>query len=312
MAKRRKSTMEFRFYEVPQGEKALVLFGESWNRPYGVDEFFLHFHNLLEIGICRRGDGEVHFDTEIHRYENDSITIIPENFPHVTISDGGEKNFWEYIFIDVRSILLELFSDDMLFQNQLLEIINKGPVMTSVSESPEIAELVNQIIREAKNKKSFGRQMREMFVKALIMEIARNNDMIPEASTLDGSTSNMAQISAALDYINRNYNSQMKAKEIAEVCGMSETHFRRVFEEYINMSPMEYVNLIRIQRACEMMKKTNDSMDEVANKCGFTTTSTFNRNFKKFLNTSPYQWKINPDNYENKLLNYKIQAMKGW
>ena len=104
----------------------------------------------------------------------------------------------------------------------------------------------------------------------------------------------------------------MKAKEIAEVCGMSETHFRRVFEEYINMSPMEYVNLIRIQRACEMMKKTNDSMDEVANKCGFTTTSTFNRNFKKFLNTSPYQWKINPDNYENKLLNYKIQAMKGW
>ena len=71
------------------------------------------------------------------------------------------------------------------------------------------------------------------------------------------------------------------------------------------MSPMDYVNLIRIQRACDLMKKTNDSMDLVAVKCGFSTTSTFNRNFKKYLNTSPYQWKINPSNYEHKLLNFR-------
>ena len=53
MGKRRKNTMEFRFYEVPQGEKALVLYGEKWDRVYGHEECFLHFHNLMEIGICR-------------------------------------------------------------------------------------------------------------------------------------------------------------------------------------------------------------------------------------------------------------------
>ena len=123
---------------------------------------------------------------------------------------------------------------------------------------------------------------------------------------------NMAQIAAALDYINKNYDKQIKAIELANICSMSETHFRRIFEEYINMSPMDYVNLIRIQRACDLMKKTNDSMDLVAVKCGFSTTSTFNRNFKKYLNTSPYQWKINPGNYEHKLLNFRISALKGW
>jgi AraC-like DNA-binding protein len=60
------------------------------------------------------------------------------------------------------------------------------------------------------------------------------------------------------------------------------------------------------------MKKSNDSMETVAAKCGFATTSTFNRNFKKFLDTSPYQWKIDPTNYERKLLNYNISALKGW
>ena len=60
------------------------------------------------------------------------------------------------------------------------------------------------------------------------------------------------------------------------------------------------------------MKKTNDSMDIVASKCGFATTSTFNRNFKKYLDTSPYQWKIYPGNYEHKLFNFWISALKGW
>lgn len=66
MAKRKKDTMEFRFYELPQGESALVLCGESWKRVYGHEEFHLHFHNLLEIGICREGDGNMYLDEDIY------------------------------------------------------------------------------------------------------------------------------------------------------------------------------------------------------------------------------------------------------
>ena len=78
------------------------------------------------------------------------------------------------------------------------------------------------------------------------------------------------------------------------------------------MPVVEYVNLVRIQAACELLKKTNDSMEDVAQTVGFETTSTFNRNFKRIIGSSPYQWKIHPDNYEGKLLNYKISALKGW
>ncbi len=99
---------------------------------------------------------------------------------------------------------------------------------------------------------------------------------------------------------------------MAASCNMSEAHFRRIFVETINMSPIDYLNLVRIQNACQIMNKTDHSMEVVASECGFTTFSTFNRNFRKFLNTSPYQWKKNKDNYENKLLDYNINALKGW
>lgn len=311
MARKKKDTMEFRFYEIPQGEPALVLYGESWVRVYGHDEFHLHFHNLTEIGICRYGDGDMYLDEDVCRYQNGTLTVIPENFPHITVSDGENANFWEYVFFDIKSIVEELFPGNPVYQSQVIESLNKSAFISDEKKDKAIADIINLMIDEAKNKKPYYQKKISLQLKALIIELVRKGDVsLEEEQPVKGT--NMAQIAAALDYINKNYDKPIKAIELANICSMSETHFRRIFEEYINMSPMDYVNLIRIQRACDLMKKTNDSMDMVAVKCGFSTTSTFNRNFKKYLNTSPYQWKINPSNYEHKLLNFRISALKGW
>lgn len=78
------------------------------------------------------------------------------------------------------------------------------------------------------------------------------------------------------------------------------------------MTPVEYVNLIRNKQACEMMNKTAYSMEEVARRVGYTTVSTFNRNFRKIIGTSPYQFKKNSENYQGKVLHAKISAKPGW
>ena len=57
MARKKRETIEFRFYEIPQGESALALYGDKWKRLYGIGEKYLHFHNLFEIGYCHYGHG---------------------------------------------------------------------------------------------------------------------------------------------------------------------------------------------------------------------------------------------------------------
>jgi len=311
MAKKKKETMEFRFYEIPQGDAALVLAGENWVIRYGHEEFRLHFHNLMEIGICRRGIGDLYLNEDVTKYYTDSMTFIPENYPHTTISDGDDANAWEYLFIDVKSVIAELFPDNIAYQTQLIETINKRAVLTTRTSSPRIAGLIDSIIEESTSQKPFSQRIMKAYVQALVMELIRRNDLsnIQENSVR---SNGISQITRALEYVEKNYDKPLKAEELAAISSMSETHFRRVFESNINMAPMDYVNLIRVQKACEIMKKSDDSMDVIASKCGFVTTSTFNRNFKKFLGTSPYQWKINPQNYEHKLLNFRISALKGW
>lgn len=312
MAKKKKDTVEFRFYEIPQGDAALVLCGETWVRVYGHEEFHLHFHNLMEIGICRYGAGSMYLDDEVHHYTDGTITIIPENYPHLTVSDGEYVNFWEYIFIDPKRVVEQLFPENPIYQKEVLSALNKAPLFIEPDNDGELKEIIEHIIKETKAKKPFYRKMVSGYVAAFVLKLLR---IIPDVDMETDSKfkgNNMSQIASALDFVNKNFDQEIRVRELADICSMSETHFRRIFEEHINMSPMDYVNLIRIQKACDFMKKSNDSMDIIASKCGFTTTSTFNRNFKKYLDTSPYQWKINPENYESKLLNFRISALKGW
>lgn len=126
MGKKKKETMELRFYEVPQNEYVLALLGDSWIRDYGHDETNLHFHNLMEIGYCRNGRGQLVLDEDVREYEPAMVSIIPSNFPHITISNqGAEQSFWEYLFFDPMQILEEMYPEDPLYRHELLERINK-------------------------------------------------------------------------------------------------------------------------------------------------------------------------------------------
>ena len=78
MGRRKKETVELRFYEIPQGEPVLALLGEEWNRVYGHDSPYMHFHNLMEIGVCRNGEGVVVLDEK--DYFNRKQAIVNNTF----------------------------------------------------------------------------------------------------------------------------------------------------------------------------------------------------------------------------------------
>lgn len=65
----------------------------------------------------------------------------------------------------------------------------------------------------------------------------------------------VSQITPALEYVRNEYANNIRVEELAKASHMSETHFRRVFESYMNMSPMDYINLMRVQKACDIMKR---------------------------------------------------------
>ena len=310
MRKKQKEKVEFRYYELPQNEPLLALMGDKWKQIYGRDVDYLHFHNLLEIGYCYYGEGDLVLDSKCYRFFEDMITIIPKNILHTTVSDEKSIGFWEYLFIDVEQTLGEYFKGNPLLVDEIQRRINKKASILTKEENSYVAELIKLIFKEMKEKKELYLENVKLILISILLTIARINQ--DKNYGIKGVTSDGTQIARALDYVSFYYNEDLRIEDLAEECHISETHFRRVFVECMNMTPLDYINMVRIQAACNLILKTNLSMAQISEKVGYQTLSTFYRNFRKFTGLSPYKWHMNSDSYEGKLHNFNISAHKGW
>lgn len=308
MAKKKKKPAEFRFYELSGDEPALALIGNKWKQVYGENIDNLHFHNLLEIGFCYYGDGDLVIEDNSYRFGAKMVSCIPANFLHVTRSDTDVVAFWEYLYINPEEILKGCNKSPQEVSG-ILEAINSKAFFIRIDENPMLATLVSAIIDEMKHKKEYHLECVRGMVYALLFEISRYNG---KRQLHTSGRNGTLQLEKAIAYVEENYFNNFKIADLANVCHMSETHFRRIFQEKMNMTPIEYVNFVRIKKACELIDKTDISMEDVAQRVGFITPSTFNRNFRRIIGTSPYQWKKRPESHERKLSEYKISALKGW
>lgn len=311
MGRKKRDKLEFRFYEIPQRESVLALYGESWIGTYGHNDICMHFHNLLEIGYCHHGRGLLVLGETEHVYEDGMVSAIPAHYPHITISEDVDS--WEFLFLDTEELVRELFPGDPLAQGEALRALNSRADLFPVEDQPEFASTVRKILREARQKKPYQRETMQRLTQICLLELLRiqreHIDDRPHLPLPDLASLN--QILPALRHIDEHYAAPIRASELASRCGLSEPHFRRVFEDHINMTPMDYLNLIRIQKACKLLRKTDASMEIIAVDCGFPSVSTFTRNFRKFLGTTPYHWKRDGGRLHSPT-EYHISAQKGW
>ncbi len=314
MGRKKHDKIEFRFYELPQGENVLALMGERWVGVYGNRDRpnELHFHNLFEFGFCRYGSGSLLLGEKKTDYHDKMLSMIPANYPHSTVSD--EISYWEYLFFDPAQLIHELFPGSPRIQTEKISQLNQRADLLSAASCPVLAELADRIFDELREKRPYHREFVNCLMHAFVLELLRIQEGKESESRweINPDSALLTQITPALRYIEENYREPIRAGHLARECGLSEVHFRRVFEDYMNMAPMDYVNLVRIQKACDLMRREDSSMDVIALECGFPSVSTYTRNFKKILKTTPYQWKLSKDNYRSSLLTYNISALKGW
>lgn len=104
-------------------------------------------------------------------------------------------------------------------------------------------------------------------------------------------------------YIHEHYaEKRIYGAELAALCGVSETYFRRLFIKVYGVTPVEYVNALRIGRAKDLLsnrgardghEKSREActVSEIAELCGFSDVFYFTRLFKKFTGYTPDKWR---------------------
>lgn len=99
----------------------------------------------------------------------------------------------------------------------------------------------------------------------------------------------------ALERIKSRFNENLPIKVYSDLCAMSESNFRRLFKEYIGMSPIEYRNAIRIKEYKNRLASGEFLINEIAYDIGFRNMSFFYETLRKYKNDTKYAKQITTD-----------------
>ena len=211
-----------------------------------------HAHNYQQIMIPLEKDMKVFVDKAEYNVTSRELIFIPRHMEH-------ETNFYG------RILALNLTDEDELKEKFLLKL----PFVVSMKEQIlQLVGLIQSELRQDPNSTSVN------FLYLFLYDKLLQHYAPP-----------------SIRYIGENYNLQITIEQLAEMESYNVTYYNDWFKQQTGMSPGMYLRRVRINKAKELMEKTEFSMTEVAVMIGYSNNSTFTRAFKSITGQVPKQYR---------------------
>ena len=94
----------------------------------------------------------------------------------------------------------------------------------------------------------------------------------------------------------------LSIEELAQLCHVSTSHFRRLFKQVLGWAPLDYLQVIRIDRACVLLYNCEYSVTDIGMQVGYPSPSSFSRQFRRIHGISPSQWRQKMRSEENPIV----------
>lgn len=245
------------------------------------ETFGPHKHLRIEINYVKKGNCILHLQNESISFKENEMMIICSNVEHLFEAGSEETTlmqleFLPEIFLRFNPLSrpeqgdlapVTIFSEE----NRLIKIVNNVRIMRAVQ----------RIVNELNQKSKYYQYLVVMYYAELLILIYRYLD---EVYLPIGTNESLRK---AISYIRLNYQMNITAGDIATYTNVGERYLRKLFSQYLNLSPVDYLNQIRLNKAIELLRNTEMSIKEVCFACGFQSPQYFSRLFKQQMGITP-------------------------
>lgn len=213
------------------------------------------------------------YESEAFCAQPGTVIYLPQMSKYIV--ECHEKDFTHYTV----NFLINSAETDQ--KSKLWELFGNVPLKTSTENFDEFRNIF------CKTVSSFGSNMfgATLLVKAQIMELIQM--FFSEAAKTQAVKGEYEALSIAKEYMENYFCECLRAAELASLCSMSETNFRRKFKEYFGQPPHDYQIGLKIRRAKELLLERKYMVGQVARLVGFDDVNYFSRLFKKRIGVSP-------------------------
>lgn len=261
--------------------------------PPGRGYMDLHWHEELQFTLVTQGVVRMQVNGYDYQLEADEAIFINSGFLHMTtdISQDGE-----YVSFNFPAKLLSFFGGSRMEQDFVLPYTtNQALPVTILRQEVEWQKQVIAILWELKgairDHNLFGREY-FLSVKTaqawylMIKELSKAAVKLPESFICK-----QQRMQAMLTFVHTRYGEKIFVEDIAAAANISAGECHRCFKSLLHITPKDYLNSYRLNKAMELLGDTELSITDIANRTGYNFTSHFINSFKAKYGQTPAKYR---------------------
>jgi len=259
-------------------------------------ELELHNHEFVEINYVSEGSGFQHIDGQVLPVTKGDLFYLPLGASHVFRPSSpapGRKHLIVYNILlhpsFMRRLAVKFPQGDGM--RRFLEAASPAQTWLHLRDQDGSFQRIAETLRdELTQQKPDYLLLAEAEVIRLFVLLRRSGAIggAPAAAAAVSRDESLERIVAA---VRERALEPLQLGELAAAAGLGERQFSRRFRRHTGMTFTDYVQKLRIERSCERLLATGDSVSAIARDCGYQDITFFNRLFKKKTGQTPLQYR---------------------
>lgn len=244
-----------------------------------------HAHDMHEFFICLNNQGIQKINGQSRRFKKGLAFFLPGGSSHWV--EASSKKPAEFAFVCFDR--LHFMNAGKARVQQMLEDLDKGRRYFSGENKKyrkNNMELANEIINEVEMPEPFAEEKTSSILEILLINFYRSQEFSEKKNDPD-----KEKIDCLCGKIAKRPEKPFMLEDAAKASNMSRTKFTQKFKESTGMTFIEYVQTMRLKKAFELLKETENSVSFAAFESGFNNMGYFHKAFKLHFNTTPLKMK---------------------
>ena len=276
-------------YSITQTEDYQSFFSERKTIPYFGEDW--HYHEDYELFYPINGTGVRIVGDSIDYFNENELVLLGSKVPHLFKNEVEDSSSQvDYIIIKFKPVLINKFVDNVPeFSNvkSLLENAHQGTIFEQMDNYLILEDLIR--ICESKGADRLIRLISTLNRLALIKQTRSLTSVNFNLIGLE--SENEDRLQRVINFIVKNYVSEISLKELFDLSYMTTNSFCRYFKERTGKTAFQFIREHRISRACRMIINSRKSISQICRDTGFNSFSSFNRVFKAVKGISASEYK---------------------
>ncbi|RAP74458.1 AraC family transcriptional regulator [Paenibacillus montanisoli] len=284
--------------------------GESHEPPIFINrvresfELLMHAHDFIEICMVTEGTGVHYIGKDQVPVSRGDLFFIPVGVSHVFRPKSANKGRPLMMYnctLPARQMdkLLQALPAGLQIAEALQGLNDAGQWLHIRDRNEEGRHLFHKLHDEFTSRKpGYAASLCAATIELLVLVYRRwlEDKQRPQPEEPPHQTTRAsASLQHIIEQIDAECTAELHVADMAARLGISERHFQRSFKKATGMTFLDYVQSARIDLSCKLLLGSDDKINEIAARAGYSDMKFFHELFKKKTGVTPRQYRLSPN-----------------